>query len=121
MAAFTTMAIVGAAVVGAAATVHSVGQQKKAAKAQAAAIKKQETEARERASLDAARDETGADIKLGRGTASTAASDGGAGGGAATSRDGSVTGRVGGVNAGGMAGGLSGQGKKNRASKRVGL
>lgn len=120
MAAFTTMAIVGAAVVGAASTVHSVNQQKKAAKAQAAAIKKQETAALERASLDAARDETGADIKLGRGTASTVAS-GGSDDGAATSRGGSVTGRVGGISESGMAVGLSGQGKKNRASKRVGL
>jgi len=109
MALFSTMAIVGAAVAGTAATVLGVRQQKKAAKAQRRAIKKQETEARERASLDSIRNETGAEIKLGRGTASQAASDGSSDQGAATTRTGSVAGRVGGL------------GAKGRVSKRVGL
>jgi len=101
MAALTTIALVGAAAVGAAATVHSVNQQRKAAKKQAAQIKKsreqQITEAKERAKVDAARDETGAVIQLGRDRASRAATGTAAGAGAGTNRQGSVSARVGGV------------------------
>lgn len=128
MAAFTTAAIVGAAVVGAAATVYSVNRQRKAAREQAARIDQQEREAkaqakvvaRERASLDAARDEGGADIRLGRGdgAAPTATGGAGAGAGAATSRTGSVGARVGGVGNQQAAGGM---GQPGRASRRVGL
>ena len=63
-------AVVGAAVLGAGATAYSVNKQKKTAKEQARQVERQEEqakiEARERALLDAARDEGGADIKLGR-------------------------------------------------------
>lgn len=122
MAAFTTAAIVGAAVVGAAATVYSVNQQKKAAKEQARRIDQQKqqakVEARERAGLDAARDESGADIRLGRGDGAAPTATGGAGAGAATSRTGSVGARVGGVGNQRAAGGM---GQPGRASRRVGL
>ena len=64
------VAAVGAAVLGAASTAYSVNKQKKAAKDQARQVERQEEqakiEARERALLDAARDEGGADVKLGR-------------------------------------------------------
>lgn len=113
MAAFTTAAIVGAAVVGAAATGYAVTQQKRAAKRQARMIERQEEqaklEARERAGLDAARDDTGADIRLGRGEGAAPSTTGGAGQGASTRRAGAVGARVGGM------------GQPARASRRVGL
>jgi hypothetical protein len=124
MAAFTTMAIVGAAVVGAAATVHSVKQQKKAARKQVAGINQQERDAkeaaREQAGLDAARDDTGADIKLGRGDATVTPASGAAGEGGATSRPGAVGARVGGLGyTGNGVGGTMRRGK--RPSESVGL
>lgn len=118
MAAFTTAAIVGAAVVGAAATVYSVNQQREAAEEQARRLHKAKVEARERAALDAARDESGADIRLGRGDEDAHTATGGAGQGAATSRTGSVGARVGGVWNQRAAGGM---GQAGRASRRVGL
>lgn len=106
-------AIVGSALLGSAATAYSVQQQKKAAQKQTRRLKQQEeqakTEARERAGLDAARDESGAAIQLGRGEAATQATSTGAGSGGATSRDGSVGARVGGM------------GQPGRMSRRVGL
>ena len=118
MAAFTTAAIIGAAVVGAAATVYSVNQQKKAARQQVARLNRQEQQARERARLAVARDETGADIRLGRGEGAAPTATAGAGQGAATSRTGSVGARVGGVGTPRPVGGI---GQSSRASRRVGL
>ena len=122
MAAFTTAAIVGAAVVGAAATAYSVNKQKQAAKEQARRVAQQQQQAklesRNRAVLDAARDESGADIMLGRGVGAAPAATDGAGQGAATSRTGSVGARVGGIGNQRAAGGM---GQAGRASRRVGL
>ena len=111
-------AIVGAAILGGAATVYGVNQQKQAAKEQARRIKQQEQQARERAGMEAARDESGADIRLGRGAGAAPTATGGAGYGAATSRTGSVGARVGGVGNQRAAGGM---GQAGRASRRVGL
>ena len=131
MAAFTTAAIVGAAVVGAAATVYSVNEQRKASKRQFKRIEKQEKRiekkeqeakevAREQASLDAARDDAGADINLGRGDATVTPVSGEASYGGATSRDGAVGARVGGLgNTGNGVGGKMRRGKRPSAS--VGL
>jgi len=127
MAAFTTAAIVGAAVVGAAATVYSVNEQRKASKRQFKRIEKQEKriekkeqEAKEFARLDAARDDTGADINLGRGDATVTPVSGEASDGVATSRDGAVGARVGGLgNTGNGVGGKMRRGKRPSAS--VGL
>ena len=121
MAALTTAAIIGAAVVGTAATVHSVNQQKKAARKQEAAINKQTEDAKiaakNEAGLDAARLEGGADVKLGRGAATATPTSGGAGQGGATNRNGSVSARVGGVKPNKKAGLMSGQ----STSGRIGL
>lgn len=118
------LALVGKAVLGAAATVYSVNQQKKAAKNQAARLEQQEREAkeaaREQAALDAARDDAGADIALGRGDATVTPTSGTAGGGAATSRAGAVGARVGGLgDTGNGVGGTMRRGKRPSAS--VGL
>lgn len=118
MAAFTTAAIVGAAVVGAAATVHSVSQQKKAAKEQSRRLDQREQEAREAASLDEARTDTGADISLGRGDATTTPVSSGAGEGASTSRSGAVNARVGGLGGTGVGGAMK---RGKRPSQSVGL
>lgn len=95
-------AVVGAAVLGAASTAYSVNKQKKAAKAQARQVERQEEqakiEARESALLDAARDEGGADIKLGREKKGEAAQPTlEPVPGAATSRPHTLVSRVGGV------------------------
>lgn len=115
-------AIVGAAVLGAASTVYSVNKQKQAAKDQARRLAQQEQrakiEAREIAGLDAVRDESGADIRLGRGDGAVSTATGGAGQGGATSRTGSVGARVGGVRNQRAVGGM---GQAGRASRRVGL
>ena len=117
-------AIVGAAVLGGAATVYSVNQQKKAAKKQIARINQQEREAkeaaREQAAIDKARDDAGANIALGRGDAAVTPTTGAAGDGAATSRAGAVGARVGGLgDASNGVGGAMRRGKRPSAS--VGL
>lgn len=119
----TTGAIVGAALLTAGAAVYQTEQQRKIANKQAKALEKQaeeaKTVAREQAALDDGREETGADIKLGRGdSTSTDSSTSAAGKGGATSRAGAVSARVGGVGSKKVAGGLTG---KNRVSSRVGL
>lgn len=116
------VAIVGAAVLGAASTVYSVNRQKKAANRQAARVDEQEKqakiEARERAGLGEARDESGADIRLGRGDGAAKTSSVGSVLPAATSRTGAVGSRVGGITSQKPAGGL---GKLGRAVRGIGL
>lgn len=110
MAALTTWAVVGGAVLSGAGTIKGIVDSRKADKRQAAALKAQKDQATEAAALDTTRDDTGADIQLGREGATTAATAGAAGQGGATSRVGAVGSRVGGIKP-----------LKARASKRVGL
>lgn len=116
MAISTTAAIIGSAVLGAAGTISSVNQQKKAAAQTKAQLEKQEAAAKEAAALDESRTDTGADIRLGRLDDTRGGSTTGAGAGASTTRAGAVGSRVGGVNYKGIAGGL-----RKRASKAIGL
>jgi hypothetical protein len=94
MAAFTTAALVGAAVVGTAATIKSVNQQKQAARQQEDRLDQQETEAKELAKVKDTREDTGATVKLGSDEA-TAAGVTSVGGGTGTSRSGSTRSRIG--------------------------
>lgn len=129
------VAVVGAAVLGAASTVYSINKQKQAAKDQAKQVAQQEQQARletqEQAGLDAPRYDGGADIKLGRSEGSKSSTEtGGAGQGAATTRDGSVGAQVGGLGSPGKGGlgkpskaprAKSVFGNPSKASRRIGL
>lgn len=92
------LALAGAALLGAGSTVYQTVQQNKANREQSARLDQQETEARELASLDTSREDTGADISLGQDdSTATRRRRTGAGRGATTSRAGSVGSRVGGL------------------------
>lgn len=108
MAAFTTAAIIGSAIIGAGATAYQVNEQKRAADAQAKAMKEQERRAKLEAAQQAALANTDKEttIKLGRGESS-----GAAGAGAATSRNPGASTRV-----GGLGSSLTGS-----ASRKIGL
>lgn len=101
MAALSTVALVGSAVIGAGAAVASVNQQSKYAKQQADALEQQEEDAktalREQAGLDTTREDAGATVNLGSDSGSTTSTSTRAGSGGATSRTGSVANKVGGL------------------------
>lgn len=103
MAALTSIALGVAAAAGVAGTVVSINAQKKAARAQNAALRKQETTAREAAAKQATRSDTGASVKLGTDDLNKVRSA--TGGTGRSNRSGAVSGSVGGV----------------KASKRLGL
>lgn len=117
----TTAALVGGLVLSAAATgaqtVMSRQQAKKQDKRIAAQERQARIEARERSLLDGAREDTGADVQLGREEAAAAATGSAAGTGGATSRSGSVGARVGGVRKKRPAAGMTGP----SVSSRIGL
>lgn len=96
MAALTTAAIIGAAVVGGASTLYQTNKQKQLAREQKRLQEEQIRRAREEAALGRTRDNTGAEVVLGRGDNGNTSGAGYGGAGATTltaNRVGGLSGR----------------------------